>query len=204
MHVNHLETCDGVWSSLADGGRALLQPLGRSAEAPVLAVFDGLSPRSRELRFLTGVPRLTKHMLAVLTEVDDCQHVAWVALVDGHPSGIARYVRVSDDTAELAFEVVDAQHRRGLGLLLLDTVATLAMANGVRRVTATVHPENHASVQLLRRYGLVLHLDHGLLEGEAALRLPDPPRVDRAAVVDLALRRAASRGRTQPCGASVA
>ena len=126
MQLNHLDTCDGVWATLADGGLALLRPLERGAEDPVLAVFDGLSPRSRELRFLTGVPRLTKHMLTALTDVDSCRHVAWVALVDGRPSGIARYVRVSDDTAELAFEVVDAQHRRGLGLLLLDTVATLA------------------------------------------------------------------------------
>ena len=204
MHANYLDMSHGVWSNLADGGSALLQPLERGAEAPVLAVFDGLSPRSRELRFLTGVPRLTKHMLAALTDVDDCRHAAWIALVDGRPSGIARYVRVSADTAELAFEVVDAQHRRGLGPLLLDTVATLAQANGVRRVTAVVHPDNRASVQLLRRYGLVLHLDHGLLEGTAVLRLPDQARVDRAAVLDLALRRAASRGRMQPCGASVA
>ena len=204
MQLNHLDTCDGVWATLADGGLALLRPLERGAEGPVLAVFDGLSPRSRELRFLTGVPRLTKHMLAALTDVDSCRHVAWVALVDGRPSGIARYVRVSDDTAELAFEVVDAQHRRGLGLLLLDTVATLAQANGVRRVTATVHPQNRASVRLLRRYGLALHLDHGLLEGAAALTLPEPAPVDRAAVLDLALRRTHTEVRTYPCGASVA
>ena len=204
MHVNHLETCDGVWSSLADGGRALLQPLERRCGGPRARSLRRTLPAFAGAALPDGVPRLTKHMLAVLTDVDDCRHVAWVALVDGRPSGIARYVRVSDDTAELAFEVVDAQHRRGLGLLLLDTVATLARANGVRRVTATVHPENRASVQLLRRYGLVLHLDHGLLEGEAALRLPDASPVDRAAIVDLALRRAAFGGRTQPCGASVA
>jgi len=173
MQVSHLDTRDGVWSTLADGGPALLQPLEHGAEASVLAVFDGLSP-------------------------------AWVAPVDGRPSGIARNVGVSGDTAELAVEVVDPPHRRGLGLLLLDTVATLAQANGVRRVTATVHPENRASVQILRRYGLVLHLDHGLLEGAAALTLPEPAPVDRAAVLDLAIRRACSRGRTQPCGASVA
>ena len=173
MKVSQLDTRDGVWSTLADRGPALLQPLEHGAEASVLAVFDGLSP-------------------------------AWVALVDGRPSGIARYVRVSDDTAELAFEVVDAQHRRGLGLLLLDTVATLAQANGVRRVTATVHPENRASVQLLRRYGLVLHLDHGLLEGAAALTLPEPAPVDRVAILDLALRRTHTEVRTYPCGASVA
>ena len=66
MQLNHLDTCDGVWATLADGGLALLRPLERGAEGPVLAVFDGLSPRSRELRFLTGVPRLAKHMLAAL------------------------------------------------------------------------------------------------------------------------------------------
>jgi len=58
--------------------------------------------------------------------------------VEGRPAGIARYVRIPDGPADLAFEVADAQQGRGLGSLLLDAVATVARANAVNRVSATV------------------------------------------------------------------
>ena len=62
----------------------------------MLAVFAGLSPLSRARRFLTGMTRLPALMLAALTDVDGCDHVAWVASVDGRPVGIGRYARADD------------------------------------------------------------------------------------------------------------
>jgi GNAT superfamily N-acetyltransferase len=201
MRLQHLTTHDAVRAELADGGTAMLRPLDRGESEPLLAVFDGMSDWSRYRRYLVGMPRLPKPMLDALTNVDGCRHAAWLATVDGRPSGIGRYVRDSADTADLAFEVVDEQQGRGLGSALLDTVATLARANGLTRITATVHPANSASVHLLRRFGLALHLDDGVLEGEAPLRLPDPARVDRGAVLDLAVRRARASGHRIPCAA---
>ena len=49
-------------------------------------------------------------------------------------------------------------------------------------------PDNAPSLRLLRRMGLSLVPVDGLLEGTGPLRLLDPARVDRAAVVSLALR----------------
>jgi hypothetical protein len=46
-----------------------------------------------------------------------------------------------------------------------------------------VDPANHASVRLLRRVGLTLQVIDGVLEGQGLLRLPDPARVDRCAVL---------------------
>src|SRR6478735_10097020 len=103
---------------LADGGTATLRPLRHGEVAPVLAVFAGLSPLSRARRFLTGLTRLPALMLAALTDVDGCDHVAWVASVDGRPVGIGRYARADAHTAEVAFEVVDAHQGRGLGWVL--------------------------------------------------------------------------------------
>jgi RimJ/RimL family protein N-acetyltransferase len=173
---------------LRDGTTAYLRPLGHGEAGPVLEVFAGLSDLSRARRFLTGMPRLPQAMLAALTDVDGCDHVAWVASIDGRAVGIARYALTDPETAEVAFEVVDARHGRGLGWVLADTIATVAHANGVARVAASVAPGNAASVRVLRALGLTLQLDDGLLEGTGRLRLPEPARVPRDAVLARARR----------------
>ncbi len=66
---------------------------------------------------------------------------------------------------------------------------TVAAYHGVRRLTATLYPGNLASVRLLRHVGLCLHAVDGLLEGTTDLRLPNPPRLDREAVLDAAVER---------------
>lgn len=175
-----------VAAQLTGGGSATLRPLRAGETAPLLSVFEGMSPASRASRYLTGVPRIPPTMLAALVDVDGHDHVAWLATVDGTPAGIARYVRVAPATVEIAFEVADAYQRRGLGSVLLDTITTSACAAGVRRLRATVLPTNAVSLGLLGRLGLRLTFCDGVLEGDGPLRLLDPPRVDRAAVVALA------------------
>jgi L-amino acid N-acyltransferase YncA len=194
--MSHLETAlyqrprepEHVEVRLRDGGVAALRPLGHGESTPLLAVFDGMSAESRALRYLTGLPRLPATMLAMLTDVDDDHHVAWTASVGGEAAGVARYVRQAGcpTTAELAFEVVDRHHGRGLGTVLLDTITTVAAARGVRRVQGTLTPANTPSRHLLHRVGATSHLVDGLLEAEGRLRLLEPAAVDRAAVVRLA------------------
>jgi RimJ/RimL family protein N-acetyltransferase len=177
---------DHVEVRLSRGAAATLRPLGPGETKPLLAVFDRLSAASRFDRYLVGVPRLPSPMLKALAAVDGHDHVAWLASVAGQPAGIARYVRVAAEAAEVAFEVADAHQGRGLGTALLDTITTVAAAHGVRRVQATVLPTNAPSLRLLARLGIPLTLHDGLLEGEGPLRLLDPARVDRGAVVALA------------------
>jgi GNAT superfamily N-acetyltransferase len=177
-----------VHAPLRSGGTASLRPLGPGETGPLREVFAQMSDASRYSRYLAGTPRLPAAMLAALADVDGRRHAAWLASVDGAPAGIARYVAVGPGTVEVAFEVVDAHHGRGLGSVLLDTVTTVAAARGFCRVQATVMPANEPSLRLLRRLGLDLRSVDGLLEGTGPLRLLDPARVDRAAVVSLALR----------------
>jgi RimJ/RimL family protein N-acetyltransferase len=173
---------------LRDGGLATIRPLRAGEVAPLLAVFDQMSSTSRANRFLVGLPALTGTMISALVAVDGRDHVAWLASVGDRPVGIARYIRVEPATAELALEVADAHHGRGVGTALLDAVTTLACVNGFRRVQAVVLPENRPSRRLLRKIGVPLRPSGPTLEGEGPLRLLDPPRVDRAAVVALAAR----------------
>ena len=171
---------------LPGGGAVALRPLKRGEREPLLAVFDGMSSASRAQRYLTGMVRLPSRTVDLLTDVDGHRHVAWLASIDGRPVGIARALQVDVGVAEVAFEVVDAHHGEGIGSALLDAVTTVLAAQGVRRVSASLLPDNAPSWRLVTRIGVRLHEAGGLLEGEGRLRLLDPPRVDRNAVLALA------------------
>jgi RimJ/RimL family protein N-acetyltransferase len=186
-----------VYAPLGDGSLAALRPLGPGEEGPLDDVFDGLSPASRSDRYLVGVHRLTRAMRLALTNIDGHRHVAWVASVEGRPVGIARAVRFDPLTAEVAFEVVDDMQGKGVGAVLLDSVTTVAAARGVEQIRASVLPSNHRSLRLLAKIGLRLHPSDGLLEGQARLRLMRPARIDRQAVVRLALGGPGSRAAAQ-------
>jgi GNAT superfamily N-acetyltransferase len=170
---------------LADGQVAHLRPLRHGETEPLRTVFEGMSELSRARRYLTGMPYLPPKVVERLADVGTRDHVAWLASIDGEPVGIGRYVAADCRTVDVALEVVDRWHGHGLGGALLDTIATVASANGFTTVSAMVHPANHASVRLLRRVGLTLQVVEGLLEGQGALRLPDQPSVDRQAVLEV-------------------
>lgn len=194
---------------LQDGGCVLLRPLSAGEVSVVETVFEGLSSQSRHRRFLVPMPRLPGSHRRTLADVDGDRHVAWVALVDGVPVGLCRYVRTAPATAELAFEVVDAHQGRGIGSALVDAVATIAREHGIAHLEATVEPGNHASAALLARVGIRLRPSDGLLEGRGEPRVaPSGSRVDRRAVLALAGQPASSSStaaatssswRSEPC-----
>lgn len=193
---------------LRDGGSVLLRPLVGGEVSVLEGVFDGLSRQSRQQRFLVPMPRLPGAARRALANVDGHRHVAWVALVDGVPVGLCRFVRTAPRTAEVAFEVVDSEQGRGIGSALVDAVATVADAAGITWLEATVAPENGASIAILERIGVHLVPEDGLLEGCGRLRLAEPARVDRRAVLALSGQPASiastaaatsSSRRSEPC-----
>jgi len=129
--------------------------LERDDSTALLAVFDGMGPRSRELRFLAPKSRLTASDVRQLTAVDGRDHVALVALAapDARPVGIARFIRDGDDPeqAEVALDVVDVWQRRGVGTLLARALVQRAAEVGLRRLTMSMSVDNPAAVRLLRR-----------------------------------------------------
>jgi RimJ/RimL family protein N-acetyltransferase len=133
--------------------------LAEGERRPVLQVFEGLSERSRRLRFLGPKPVLREAELDRLVDVGCCGRQAVVATdpATGDAVGIARYVRLGADrqTAEVAFEVVDAWQGRGVARRLVDALAVAAAEEGIRRLHATVAPGNQAALALMRRFGRV-------------------------------------------------
>ena len=143
--------------ALRDGSTVLIRQV-QSTDAPLLADgFARLSPRSRQMRFLTRKKQLSSAELRYFTDVDHHDHEALVALnhADGRGVGIARYIRHADDrhAAEIAITIVDDGQGRGLGTELLTRLSARARHAGIRRFTALVAADNVAVNGLLRKAG---------------------------------------------------
>ena len=125
--------------------------------ASVLEVFDGMSERSRRLRFHGPKPRLREAEIDTLVDVGCCgrEAVAAVDLVTGAVVGTARFVRDADDplSAEVAFEVVDHCQGHGIGQRLVAELSGLARREGIERFHASVVPGNEPALALLRGAG---------------------------------------------------
>ncbi|MGH3589213.1 MAG: GNAT family N-acetyltransferase, partial [Pseudonocardia sp.] len=159
---------------LRDGTTMHLRPL-RPEDADAIQRFqEAQSERSAYFRFFAPVRRLTDRELTRLTHVDHHDRVALIAVrpgVDdeGRPRedvlGVARYDKVSDAEAEVAFNIADAMQGKGLGSVLLEHVAAAARERGVRRFTADVLPQNSSMLAVFRDAGYAIsqHLDDGVV-----------------------------------------
>ena len=103
------------------------------------------------------MPSLTELQLRHLTEVDQRDHVALVAVDVTSGSGIvgvARFIRLADGAeAEPALAVVDDWQARGVGTVLLTALVDAARAQGVRRFQAYVLADNADMLRLLAGVG---------------------------------------------------
>lgn len=134
-----------------DGGRVVVRELGPGEEEVLDVVFAGLSEHSRYLRFHSPVRRMVPAVRRALADVDGHRHIALVAVVDGEPIGIARCIDPGTGRVDLAVEVVDAWHGRGVGTRLLRALRDRAVAAGHYELTAEVLAENDAVLALLRK-----------------------------------------------------
>jgi GNAT superfamily N-acetyltransferase len=111
-------------------------------DAPHLdRILEGMSATSRYRRYHSPKPRLTSAERRYLSGADGRNHLALMAFApDGSPIGVGRAVRLNEDpaTAEMAVEVVDAWHRRGVGGELMRRIANDAAAVGIERLIAVV------------------------------------------------------------------
>ena len=141
---------------LPGGARFTARPIRADDKPALLAFFERLSDESRRRRFLGPKPRLTARDLAFLTEVDQCRHVALVAVDrDGAILAVARYAPWPDRPghAELAIAVVDEWHGRGLGSALTEALLAHARRTHLVALTGSTLSENTPARALLRRLG---------------------------------------------------
>ncbi len=160
---------------LRDGSSVVIRPIEPEDREQLRTGFEQLSDRSRYLRFQAPVANLSEEQLSYLTVVDHHDHEALVALSPGADEavGVARFVRINDQTAECAIVVADGWQRRGLATQLLDRLVERARDEGVERFTALVLAENHEAVRLLERLGDTVQRRNGS-QVELDIALPAP------------------------------
>lgn len=113
--------------------------------------FRGLSTQSRYRRCFSLKKELTPQELDFLCEVDTVNHLALVAVsLDEHGRehqaiGGVRFIRLAEDAevAEVAFLVVDAWQRKGIGRLLLERLVAAAAERGIRKLRCYLLAENN-------------------------------------------------------------
>ncbi|RYV50338.1 GNAT family N-acetyltransferase [Pengzhenrongella frigida] len=161
----------GDWEAdvvLRDGATAHLRPIAPTDADALQAFHVGQSERSTYLRFFAPLQRLSERDLARFTNVDHRDRVALIIVQDLPPDpgvdpagagpreqiiGVGRYDRIGPDEAEIAFNIADAHHGRGLGSVLLEHLAAAARERGVRRFTAEVLPQNGRMIAVFREAG---------------------------------------------------
>jgi RimJ/RimL family protein N-acetyltransferase len=162
--------------TLLGGTRIRVRPIVPEDKPLLVDGLRRLSRRSAFQRFMSPKVSFSQAELRYLTEVDQHDHIALVAVDADHPSrliAVARCVRVAPDTADIAVVVGDPWQGMGLGRRLADEVARRARATGVERIAGTMLADNRAAFRLMRGIGFPFEHDEmsgGVREVVAVLK----------------------------------
>lgn len=122
------------------------------------AFLEALSAQSRERRFLHAMPVVPEALVRHFTFYDPRARLVVVAtsMDRGGPEeivGLADVVHLGDALAELAVVVGDHSQGRGVGKLLTEVIASLAMQQGATRLKAELLADNTVMLRLMQRLG---------------------------------------------------
>ncbi len=118
-------------------------------------LYEGLSPRSRFLRFMSPIQRLPDPALEHLANIDHDRHEAIGAFDRSTLVASAHWFRSQHHPrrADLAIDVTDRYQCRGVGSRLLGRLGRRARAEGIVEFGATILAENTAAIALIRATG---------------------------------------------------
>lgn len=160
---------------LRDGTTALIRSAEPGDQPALQAFVDRLSPEARRHRFFSETAPAPS-LIASLCDSSD-PHALMTLLVTRIVEGVPRviaagsYMVKDEQTAEVAMAVGDAFHGQGLGTLLLERLALLAVRQGYVRLWAVTHGDNLAMREVFRASGFTAReaLEGGDMEVELSL-----------------------------------
>ena len=143
--------CDAL---LADGGIVHIRPV-READAEDLVAFHSqLSEQTVYMRFFSSMPKIPPAILDRFLHPYDDTHISLIATLGDEIIALSVYERAPEsDEADVAFVIADAHQGRGLGTLLLEHLAVIARAHGIKRFTADTLRHNARMLQVFRDSG---------------------------------------------------
>ena len=142
---------------LTDGSRVRLR-LTRPADLPRIESFlAGLTPETRTRRFLVPTPKLPERLIRHFTFYDPRERLTLAAAMPGQGGeeiiGLADVALLATGLAEIGVVVADAAQRQGVGAVLSESVASLAIHRGATHLKAEMLEENKPMLRLMERIG---------------------------------------------------
>jgi len=144
------------------GLTVIIRPI-RPEDAKMEVDFvDNLSERSRYLRFMGNLQKLSPAMLSRFTQIDYDREMAFVVTTeDEHAQiieiAVARYTTNPDgNSCEMAIVVRDDFQHQGLGELLLGSLINHAKSKGLKTMEGEVLNENQGMLKLAKSFNFKL------------------------------------------------
>jgi GNAT superfamily N-acetyltransferase len=142
---------------LADGTRVRLRLARPTDGASVRTFLEGLSQETRTRRFLAPTPSVPDSVVRHFTFYDPRERLMLAATmpVDGTEQivGLADAAFLATGLAEIGVVVEDDAQGQGLGKLLSEAVASVALQRGATRLKAEMLDGNAPMMHLLERLG---------------------------------------------------
>jgi acetyl coenzyme A synthetase (ADP forming)-like protein len=176
---------------LRDGSTATIriaQPADRKA---LVAFFNQLSPESRQKRFFSLASPRGEWIDTLCDPSNPRQQLSLIVIrtAGGAPRIIATgsYLveKTQEHLAEVAFAVDDAFHGKGLGSILLERLAQLAVNHEITHFWAVTHGDNRPMLEVFHRSGFKVRetFEHGYVHLSFSV-LPTEASVARSEALD--------------------
>ncbi len=165
---------------LRDGSVARVRPIVPDDADRIRKFHAGQSEESIYLRYFAPIRELSDRDIHRFTHVDYTDRVALVATHRDDIIGIGRYDKIDDRSAEVAFNISDQYQGKGIGSVMLEHLATIALDKGVERFVAETLPQNRKMLNVFKEAGYAV--THRLEDGVVAVSFNITPTEQSKAV----------------------
>jgi RimJ/RimL family protein N-acetyltransferase len=154
-----VEISERLELTLRDGTPVIVRPLIPEDRDALAEAYRRLTPESRYHRFWTHTGEVVgEKMLNQVLAQDPADHMTWAVLDpsrDFPPLGGASWWRDKENSAqaELSAIVLDDDHGRGVGTLLLAIMWLTAFRAGIQQLVGYVQVENRQAAAWMRDCG---------------------------------------------------
>jgi acetate---CoA ligase (ADP-forming) len=193
---------------LRDGTTASIRVARPEDRQALRGFFAQLSPASRQKRFFSLATPRPEWIDSLCDPSNPSKQLTLIVirLSEGTTRIIATgsYIAETDDVAEVALAVDDAFHGKGIGSLLLERLALLAVSHGITRFWAITHIDNRPMLEVFHHSGFQVHetLDHGYVHLTFSVR-PTEASVARSELLDRLFTTASLRPLFRPIAVAV-
>jgi acetate---CoA ligase (ADP-forming) len=176
---------------LRDGSTATIRIARPADREALVAFFNQLSPESRQKRFFSLASPRGEWVDTLCDPSNPRQQLSLIVIrtAGGAPRIIATgsYLveKTQEHLAEVAFAVDDAFHGKGLGSILLERLAQLAVNHEITHFWAVTHGDNRPMLEVFHRSGFKVRetFEHGYVHLSFSV-LPTEASVARSEALD--------------------